>query len=253
MSKSDSRCIGSHLCKRPKVGAAFVLGIALFLFPLAQALAQDAAATHDPFQQQAGGATLEDESVVAGIVTLTRSVGLPLSIEYPLGTTASTPEPRLKTVTAAIGPGTVAQVLDRLCQLDPTFAWTRNGNMVNVVLRSLENDQQYVFNRKVEQVTFENLRHADEAVLKLVGELPGPREQIAVREVGLSLDFASPWTATFRNVTVREVLNAIAQQFGPSYGWEFSGTQDFRMIRFHESLSVRPDPKKAGAIGAGPP
>jgi hypothetical protein len=50
---------------------------------------------------------------------------------------------------------------------------------------------------------------------------------------------AKPWTVTLKDVTVREVLDQIAQQFGPSYGWQFYGAQNFRMITFHESLEVR--------------
>jgi hypothetical protein len=222
-----------------------IVGVTVLLLPLAQGLAQEPGTlTQDPFQQRIGGLRLEDQNVLAGIVAATRSAGLPLSVEYPLGEKISGPAPPAKTVTATVSPGTVKQVLDQLCDLDPTFTWIRNGKMVNVIPRGLENDPGYVLNRKVDELTFENVRQADDAVMKIVGQLPGPREQIAVLEAGVSLDFARPWTTTFKDVTVREVLDAIAQQFGPSWGWQFSGGQDFRMVTFHESLSVNPSPSK---------
>jgi hypothetical protein len=64
-------------------------------------------------------------------------------------------------------------------------------------------------------------------------------ERIAIHQTGMSLDFAKPWTVTLKDVIIREVLDQIAQQFGPSYGWQFYGAQNFRMITFHESLEVR--------------
>jgi hypothetical protein len=221
------------------MGKRLGIGVAtLFFLKLLVSAQAPGTPTGDLFEQRVGGVRLEDQSIVAGIVSVTRSVGLPLSIEYPLGMKVSGPEPQLKTATASVGPGTVAQVLDRLCDLDPTFTWTRTGDMVNVTLRALANDPSYLLNRRVDLVTFEGVREADDAVMKAVGQLPGPREQIAVLQVGLSLDFASPWSVTFKGVTVREVFDHIAQQLGPSYGWEFSGAQDFRMVTFHEALQA---------------
>jgi hypothetical protein len=193
----------------------------------------------DLFQRPSGGVRLEGQSVLAGIATVTRSVGLPLSVEYPLPEKISQPGPQLRTITATVGPGTVSQVLDALCNLDPTFAWLRTGNMVNVVARSLANDPRFFLNRKIDELTLENVRTASDAVFKTVAQLPGPLEQIAVHPIGMSLDFAKPWTVRLKDVTVREVLDQIAQQFGPSYGWQLYGAQNFRMITFHESLEVR--------------
>jgi hypothetical protein len=58
------------------------------------------------------------------------------------------------------------------------------------------------------------------------------------------LTFPRPWTANVNGVTVREVFDQIAQQFGPSYGWQFSGAMDFRLITFHQGLQAKPSRKE---------
>lgn len=194
----------------------------------------------DPLQRHVSGVQLDDETVLDGIIAVTRAAGLPLSIEYPLRAKMSDSAPSVKTVTAAIEPDTVQRILDRLCGLDPEFTWMRNGTVVNVLPRSLADDPLYLLNRRVDEITFNRVSHADDAVVKMVGQLPGPREQLAVLQVGVVSDFARPWNATLKQLTVREVLNAIALQFGSGWGWELSGAKNFRMITFHQSLSVGP-------------
>jgi hypothetical protein len=171
---------------------------------------------------------------------LSRRAGLAVSVEFELGTSISRPAPSLKTTTTTVGPGAVSEVLDRLCSLDPTFTWRRNGNMINVLPSALANDPRYLLNRKIDDLTFQEVREADDAVMKMVGQLPGPREQLAVLQVGVSLNFAAPWSITLRGPTIREALNQIASRLGPSYGWQLGGAQDFRIITFHEGLLPRP-------------
>jgi hypothetical protein len=214
-----------------------ITGVIVLLFPLLAA--QESSPPQDVFQQHSNGVRLEEQSILVGIATVTRSLGLPLSVEYPLTEKISQPGPKFRSVTATVPPGTVSQVLDALCNLDPTFTWIRNGNMVNAVSRSLANDPHFFLNRKIDELTFENVRNVADALIKTTAQLPGPKEQIAIHQTGMSLDFAKPWTVTLKDVTVREVLDQIAEQFGSSYGWQFYGAQNFRMITFHESLEVR--------------
>lgn len=131
-------------------------------------------------------------------------------------------------VTATLEPGTIREVLDKLCSLDQAFTWTRIGNTANIVPRAMLDDPRYLLNRRLEILSFKDVSNAQDAVLEMLGQLPGPREQVAILQSGIPLSFAHPWTATFRNVTVREVFDNIAQQFGPTYDWQFGGAADFR-------------------------
>jgi hypothetical protein len=207
---------------------------------LGQALSQTPTPPNDAFQRHVGVVELNDQSIVDGIAMLSGEAGLAVSVEYPLGATIAGPAPPLRTLVANVGPGTVPEILDRLCAIDPTFAWTRNGKMANVLPRALASDPNYLPNRKIEELTFRGVRGADDAVMQIADWLPGPREQIAILGTGMPLSFAQPWSTTLRNVTVRDVLDRIAQQLGPSYGWQFSGAQDFRIVTFHQGLLPKP-------------
>lgn len=205
---------------------------------------QDVVASSDPFQQHVAGLVLSEQSIVDGVAMLSRSTGLAVSVEFPLGVTISGPAPPLKTITVNIGPGTVAEVLDRLCALDSTFTWTRNGDILHVLPRISAKDPTYVLNKKADELRFQDVQEASDAIMKMVGQLRGPREQIAVLQVGTALNFARPWSATLKDVTVREAVDQIAQQLGSAYGWQFSGAQDFRMVTFHEGLLPKPSRSK---------
>jgi hypothetical protein len=77
------------------------------------------------------------------------------------------------------------------------------------------------------------------AAIQIVNQLPGPRQQIATLGTR-SFAFSQPLTREFHNVTVRQAFNEIARLLGPTYGWQFSGADDFRLIIFHERLAVSP-------------
>jgi hypothetical protein len=228
------------MCKQRRISSLAILLTGLLATFSSLALAQSL----DPFQQHIDGVELKDQNVVDGIAMLTKTAALPVSVEFPLGAAISGAAPPLETFSARIEPGTVSEVLDRLCVLDPTFTWIRDGNRLNVLPRILANDPTYVLNKTIEHVKFEGERQASDAIMKMVEQLPGPREQLAVLQAGMSLSFPQPWSTTIRNTSIRQVINQIAQQLGSSYGWQFSGAQDFRVITFHEGLLPKPSRRK---------
>jgi hypothetical protein len=194
---------------------------------------------------------LNEQDVIDGIAVLGGITGLPISVEFPLGRTISRPAPQLKTFKTRVGPGTVSEVLNELCSVDVSFVWLNSGRMINVLPRASVNDGKYFLNRTFDELTFDNLTDAQAAVFRSAEQLPGPKEQIAVLESGPSLNFANPWTVRLENMTVREVFNRIAQQFGASYGWQFSGAEDFRALTFHQRLLPQPRHKQTVSHGAG--
>lgn len=202
--------------------------------------AQQPKVVEDPLQQKVGQIELDNQTVVDGIAMLSNRISVAVSVEFPLGATISSPAPALKLFTERISPGTAAEVLDRLCALDPTFTWVRNRNTVNVFPRAVEGDPLYLMNRKIEKLTFQDVHKVDDAVMSMVGQLPGPRQQLAVMQVGMPLDFARALNTTVSDITFRQALDDIAQQLGPSYGWILSGGQDFRIVTFHERILPKP-------------
>jgi hypothetical protein len=228
---------------------SFVLWL-LLLMAVAQASSQT---VDDPFDRRISEVKLVDQTVIDGFAIVSGMTGLPVSVEHALGTTISQPSPTAKKLSATVPPGKTSEVLDRLCDLDTAFTWIRIGNMVNLVPRVLISDQNYLLNKKVERLMFNGIPDGQEAVFHVVNSLPGPKEQIAVFQPSMSLTFSRPWTAEYTQTTVRELFDKIAQQFGPSYGWQFSGAQDFRTITFHQSIRPKAPPPKGATGGGGRP
>lgn len=197
---------------------------------------QPSVAIQDPFQQHVPGVALKEQDVIDGVAMLGLRTGLAVSVEHQLGASISGPAPKPITLTRTVAPGTASEVLDALCSLDPTFVWVRNGNMVNVLPRALAGDPNYLLNRTIQELVLKDVPGAQEAVFEVAAGLAGPKEQIAIMQVGTPIGFAQPWSVTLRNVTVREVFDLIAEKLGPAYGWQFTGAQDFRIITFHQGL-----------------
>jgi hypothetical protein len=228
----------------PKIAKTVQAALLVLAFVGAAAPQQLQAPASDPFQQRIGGVELNDQDVIDGIAMLSHISPLAVSVEHQLGPTISGDAPRPKTFTAAVAPGTVSEVLDGLCALDPTFTWEKNGNMVNAFPSSLPHDPNYFLNRTIDEMVLTDMPGAQEAVFKTVEHLPGPKEQIAIMQVGTSVSFARPWSTTLDGVTVREVFDLIARQLGPTYGWQLTGAKDFRIIAFHQGLSPNPSRSK---------
>lgn len=205
--------------------------------------------SQDPFTQQLPALELTDETIPDAIAKLSQLTNVPYSIEFPLGTTISSPAPQLRRFTTHLNAGDLSEMLAHLCELDPTFSWQRIGNSAHLLPRGLINDERYVLNRRLPILTFDNIKEADQAVMSTVSQLSGQREQVAVMQSGLSLAFARPLSGTFRDITVREAFDIIAQQIGSTYGWQFGGASDFRILTFHERLAVRPKPQSSKPAG----
>jgi hypothetical protein len=197
---------------------------------------QEPVVSADPLQQRVPSITLGNQDVIDGAAILSQNIGLAVSVEHELGVSMSDAAHQPRVFNTTVGPGTVSEILDGLCTLDQTFTWKRTGNMINLLPRSVANDPSYLLNRKIDDLRFQDVREADDAVMKMVDQLSGTREQVAVMEVGTSLAFTRPWSTAVHNVTVREALNLIASQLGPTYGWQFSGARDFRIVIFHQRI-----------------
>jgi hypothetical protein len=210
------------------------LGVLLIL--QAHAL-QTPPAPSDPFLQKTPGFALDHQTIVDGIAKLSEETDIPYSVEFPLGRTISGSASRLKSLNARIPSNTLVAVLDQLCQLDGSFAWIRIGNSAHLLPRALEGNPDYLLNRKLSVLELHDVGDAQKAVFQVVNQLSGDKkEQIAVMQSGVSLAFSRAWTATLRDITVREAFDRIAQQLGGTCGWQFGGAADFRVLTFHQRL-----------------
>lgn len=195
----------------------------------------------DPLKQAAPSLELNNETILDGLGKLNQStIGVGFAIEHPLGRTMSDKAPELRRFQVVLAPNTLANILDQLCELDPTFSWQQFGGEVNVFPRAIKNDKTYLFNRKLDDLELKDVSDAQAAVFQAVAELPPPKEQIAIMQTGAAINFARPWTVSFKDITIREAFDRIAQQIGSSYGWQFTGSNEFRLVIFYARLGTMP-------------
>lgn len=128
---------------------------------------------------------------------------------------------------------TVREVLDALCQEDRRFTWSMDGATVNVFPRAIIDDSSYLLNRKLERFELKNATNVENGLLAIVRQLPPPVEQVTHSQVGGADPYPpEPWTVTFQNLTVRQVVNRLALHGGPCGIWIFGGAEDFRSFGF---------------------
>ncbi len=200
-------------------------------------------AKSDPFEKRMAHLQLQDQTFLDGLGKLNEVYDISFSIELiptPKGARALPVNPKF---TASIENKNLYEALDWLCGLDARFAWVRDGNSVNIFSRASRTDPHYLFNRILQVFAIQGVPDAQRAVMEAVGQLPPPKEQLAVLVMGGSVQFAKPWTATFSDITLRQAINRIALQLGPAAGWEFGGTEDFRFLSFHTRLGPVASPQ----------
>ncbi len=192
----------------------------------------------DPFDQVVQDAQVTDETIFDEIARLNQAFDISISIEGILPAEGTVANPRF---TARIEKQTITNVLSWLCALDTRYTWIRDGNMLNLFPRAFLNDKSYFFNRLLPEVRFQEIRESGDAAMEVVHQLGDPNENLYFMGIGGTQSFARPWTATFHDITVRQALNRIAQQLGPTYGWRIGGHTGTRLIMFHYKLGARKD------------
>lgn len=193
-----------------------------------------------PFLQPVPSVRLSNQTIIDGVALLNQTTThVAFAIEFPLGKTISAPAPLFRTFDTTIDADTLTGSLNSLCNLDSTFSWQRIGHTVNVFPRALMKDSTYFLNKEITVLEMKDVVDAQEAVFAVSDQVPGQKEQIAVLQSGRSLRFSKPWTASFKNISAREAADKIAEQLGPTSGWQFGGSVDFRVITFHDSISPK--------------
>jgi len=191
----------------------------------------------DPLDQRIETVSLDNEYLIEGLAKLNlQTKGVGFSIEFLPGTVNSPPPPDPR-FTARINHVTVKEVLDWLCDLDPRYAWRRDGQTVNIVPRDKLNDPNYLFNRKLPKLTFADSVSADDTLQPILQPVSQDGESV-VQLSGIG-NFSKPWSATFENITVRAALNRVAENLGVGHGWMVTGNDKTRLISFYEQLLTK--------------
>lgn len=198
---------------------------------------QDHNSTVDPLSKIVD-LKLDGQTVFDGLAKLNESTNLGYSVEREL---TSRKSPRLASevrLNAQLNRVTVRDALNWLCQHDPRYTWSSDGQMVNFYPRSVENDPNYPLNLKISPFRMLGVNSASAAVLE-VSKRAEPPQQLAVLQLGDD-SLRLPKPLSFQDMTLRQALNLIAESMGNSHGWQFSGTTEFRYMVFHAKLVITP-------------
>lgn len=176
---------------------------------------------------------LKNGDILQGLSILsTQNVTLVLGFERVLKPKRSDPPVPESVFSLNLENTSVREILDALCNGSARYVWSQDGTFVNVFPKAIVGEEKHFLNRRLKRLQFTNIASADAALGPLAQQL-GPTEQIAIMQLGGSIEYTQPWTATLENLTVRQVLNRIAAQLGPKAGWVFTGSEEFHYFTFY--------------------
>ena len=164
---------------------------------------------------------------------------LHLGIEQIIGERRSDPTAQGVRFSLRLEDKTEREPLDTLCALDSRYAWTTDGASINIYPRATVSDSTYLFNLQIERITLTDATDpyaALGALLRL-----HPEQQIGYAQIGGDPSYAEPWTVTFEHLTVRQLINRVAEHMGPQSSWTWRGIKGERMFAFFKGGYHAPD------------
>lgn len=178
-------------------------------------------------------------------IRLLQAQNLPLNLGFEMVLKAKDTDPSPPEVHFSLrrNGATVREILEALCGMDGRYTWSQDGSVVNVYPRSIADDPSYLLNRRIPQVELKEASDAYQVLNPITHNLPPPKEQIGYSHVGGDVLYSKPWTTTFDNLTVRQIINRATSHLGPHGGWVFYGSQDLRWFTFHKAPPSPPESK----------
>jgi hypothetical protein len=178
---------------------------------------------------------LTEETIEVGLKRLASgSAGFAMGFEHELKAKHTDPpilDPRL---TLHLRTTTVREALDAMCRADRRYTWSKDDMFINVYPSKTANDASYLLNRKLLRLDLKELTDIQQGLLAIVNQLPPPREQVAIAQIGGDDSYPpEPWTTSYEDLTVRQALNRLVHHMGERSSWAFIGSADFRAFAFN--------------------
>jgi hypothetical protein len=208
--------------------------------PMQQPVAERAPKV-EPLEARVPAFELRNETLLDGLWKLARGpVPFGFGFERVLKQKLSGPDVPDPQLTLHIQNQSIRGILDALCKADPRYTWSVDGAMVDVFPRDVVGDSTYLLNRHLSGFDLKNATDVQNGLLAIVRQLPPPVEQIAQAQAGGDDPYPPrPWNITLENVTVRQVINRLAEHGGPYGIWIFGGSKEFRAFGF---FNTHPSP-----------
>jgi len=182
-----------------------------------------------------------------------------MSVEFMLKDKLVDPNVNYSRFTLRVEGGRLRDVLNRICNLDGQFTWSRYKDTINIYPKaSWKSGDAYFLNRQFVDIEIKEISDPAQAVFQTVARLPGKLEQVAFIQTGGAAEFPRPWDLKLNEVTVRQAFDEIAMHIGKGHGWSLYGAKEFRIIRFHAKMLPEPKSKSgrqttgSGLVGGEP-
>lgn len=221
------------------LGLSFVLLCVVGLHPTMPAGQGVAALVDPPLDQKVQHFHVKGASMIDAVSVLSsHSIeGLHLGIEQILRNKPSDSEDRSIRFSLHLKNKTVRNILYALCLKDPRYTWSTDGVSIDIYPRSIVGDRSYLLNLEIQQISLTNISDPDRVFLPLHKMFP--REEIGYFQLGGDISYAQPWTVSFNPLTVRQLINRVAEHIGPRSSWIFHGSRDDRMFTFQKGAFRR--------------
>jgi len=128
---------------------------------------------------------------------------------------------------------TVRGALDAMCRADGRYTWSTDDTFINVYPTKTLNDNSYLLNRRLKRLDLNELTDVQQGLLAIVNQLPPPKEQVAIAQIGGDYSYPpEPWTTNYENITVRQAINRLVRHMRGRGSWALTGSVDFRAFAF---------------------
>jgi hypothetical protein len=175
---------------------------------------------------------LRDATLIEGLSQLSSEPisDLHLGVEELLRQNFSEPPDRSIRFSLSLEHKTVRDIIEALCQRDSRYTWSCDGSSINVYPQQIDGNPRYLLNRDLQQIALTNISDPYEALTVLEHLVPG--EQLGDAGIGGDCRYSTPWSAVFGPLTVRQLMNRLAENLGARGGWIWSGSKDQRFFFF---------------------
>jgi hypothetical protein len=175
---------------------------------------------------------LRDATLIEGLSQLSSEPisDLHLGVEELLRQNFSEPPDRSIRFSLSLEHKTVRDIIEALCQRDSRYTWSSDGSSINIYPQQVDGNPPYLLNRGLQQISLTNISDPYEALTPLEHLVPG--EQLGYAGIGGDCRYSAPWSAVFGPLTVRQLMNRLAENLGGRGGWIWSGSKDQRFFFF---------------------
>jgi hypothetical protein len=125
---------------------------------------------------------------------------------------------------------TLREILDQLCHYDSRYSWSADGDSINIFPKETSHDSSYLMSHALSEVTIKDVDDPGQALTPLATLFRD--QQIGYIGIGGDIRYPSPWTSTFRNLSVRQFINRISEHMGDRTFWIWQGGRDERLFTF---------------------